>query len=117
MIEKVRSGAKKYSIEDFSKLDIRVGKILKSEPIAKSQSLIKLSIDVGSDTPKTAVAGLAKYYEPEEMEGRQIAVITNLEPRRLFGVESQVMILAAQDKDTVVFLQPEKPVKPGSKIS
>ncbi len=117
MIEKVRSRLKKFPIEDFSKLDIRIGKILSAEPISKSQNLIKLLIDVGSDTPKIAVAGIAKYYKPEELEGHQIAVITNLEPRRLFGVESQVMILAAQDKEIVVFLQPEKLVKPGSKVS
>ena len=82
MIEKVRSGAKKFPIGSFSKLDICVGKILEAEPIAKSQTLIKLSIDVGSDTPKTAVAGIAKYYKPEEMKGRQVVVVTNLEPRR-----------------------------------
>ena len=95
---------------------MRVGKIIKVETIPKSQNLLKLTIDIGERRPKTAVAGIAKYYKPEDLEGRYIVVVTNLKPRKIFGVESEVMILAAQDKNNVVFIEPEKPINPGSKV-
>ncbi len=117
MLEKVRSVSQKVSMEEFSKLDLRAGKIVKVEKIPRSKSLLKLTIDIGDDQLKTAVAGIAEYYSPKELEGRQLVVVTNLEPRKIFGVESEVMILAAQDEKNVVILQPEKPIKIGSKIS
>jgi len=117
MLEKVRLASQKVSFEEFSKLDLRVGKIVKAEKIPRSKSLLKLTIDIGGNQLKTAVAGIAKYYSTEELEGRLLAVITNLEPRKIFGIKSEVMILAAQDGKDVVLLQPEKPIKPGSEIS
>ncbi len=117
MVEKARSASQKVSFADFSKLDIRVGKIVKAEKVPRSSNLFKLSIDIGSPNLKTAVAGIARYYAPQELEERQIAVIVNLEPRKIFGIESNVMILAAQDEKSVVILQPEKPIKTGSEIS
>jgi len=117
MIEKVRSGSEEVSFEEFSKMDLRVGRIVKVEAIPKSSNLVKLVIDVGEGQLKTAVAGIAKYYAPKELEGQQVAVIVNLEHRKIFGVESEVMILAAQDEKNVVLLQPQKPIKAGSKIS
>ncbi|RLI12127.1 methionine--tRNA ligase subunit beta, partial [Candidatus Bathyarchaeota archaeon] len=67
--------------------------------------------------PKIAVAGIAKYYKPEDLLNRQIVVVTNLKSKKIFGIESEVMILAAQHGDDVVFIQPEKQIKPGSKVS
>ena len=93
-----------------------MGKIIKVENVPKSTNLVKLLIDIGGGEVKQAVAGIAKYYEPEQLKGRHIAVIANLEPRRLFGLESQVMILAAQDGEVVSVLQPDHVVKAGSKI-
>jgi len=116
MLEKVRSSMQKISFEEFSKIDLRVGKIISAERIPQSKNLLKLTIDIGAANPKTAVAGIAKYYTPEDLVGQQIAVVVNLEPRKIFGVKSEVMILAAQHGDNVVFLQPEKPIEPGSKI-
>jgi len=116
-LRKVRETSQKISYEEFSKMDLRIGKIIKVEKVKGSDNLIKLSIDVGDNQIKTAVAGIAKYYKPEELVGQQLIVITNLEPRRIFGIESEVMILAAQDEKNVVFLQPEKPVKNGAKVS
>ena len=107
---------KKISIEDFSKLDLRIGKIVKADRVPKAEKLLKLTIDIGEGETKQAVAGIAQYYKPEQLEGRQIAVIINLEPRRVFGIESEVMILAAEDEKTLSFLQPERPVRDGSKI-
>jgi len=116
VLEKVRSSMQKISFEEFSKIDLRVGKIISAERIPQSKNLLKLTIDIGAANPKTAVAGIAKYYTPEDLVGQQIAVVVNLEPRKIFGVKSEVMILAAQHGDNVVFLQPEKPIEPGSKI-
>ena len=116
MLDKIRSRQGFISIEEFSRVDMRVGRIVKAEPIPKSQNLLKLTIDVGGGVTKTAVAGIAKYYRPEDLEGRYIVVVVNLEPRKIFGVESEVMILAAQDESGVVFIGPEKPVSPGSKV-
>ena len=117
MLDKIRSETEKISIEDFSKIDLRVGKIVKAEHVPKSKNLLKLTIDIGEGNLKTAVAGIAKYYRTEELEGQNIVVVTNLKPRKIFGIESEVMILAAQDGEKVVFIQPEKPVSPGSKVS
>ena len=116
MLDKIRMNQEKISIEEFSKIDMRVGKIVKVEPIPKSQNLLKLTIDIGGNNLKTAVAGIAKYYKPSELEGRYIVVVTNLKPRKIFGVESEVMILAAQDESGVVFIGPERPISPGSKV-
>jgi methionyl-tRNA synthetase len=106
---------KMVSFEDFSKMDLRVGKITKAEPIAGSKNLIKMLIDVGGEN-RQAVAGVAQYYSPKELEGKQVAVIVNLQPKKMFGIESNVMILAAEDEKTVSVLLPDRAVKVGSKI-
>jgi len=116
MLEKARSNPQTVSFQEFSKLDLRIGKIVKAEPIPQSKNLIKLTINIGDGQLKQAVAGIAQYYAPEQLEGKQVAVVTNLQPRRIFGVKSEVMILAAQDEKTVSILQPERPVETGSKI-
>jgi methionyl-tRNA synthetase len=115
-LEKMRMSEQKVSFEEFSKLDLRVGKITKVENVPKSANLMKLLIDIGEGEIKQAIAGIAKNYEPKQLEGKQVVVIANLEPRRLFGQESQVMILAAQDDKVVSILQPDHIVKAGSKI-
>jgi len=115
-LEKTRMSEQKVSFEEFSKLDLRVGKITKVENVPKSTNLLKLLIDIGGGEVKQAVAGIAKNYEPKQLEGKHVVVIANLEPRRLFGLESQVMILAAQDDKVVSILQPDNVVKAGSKI-
>jgi methionyl-tRNA synthetase len=115
-LEKIRMSQSEISYEDFHKLDLRVGRIAKVESVPKSSNLVKLLIDIGGGEMKQAVAGIAKYYEPKQLEGRHVAIIVNLQPRRIFGLESQVMILAAQDGDVVSVLQPDRTVKPGSKI-
>jgi len=104
------------SFEEFSKMDLRIGKITKAEPVTGSRNLIKMYIDVGEGEIQQAVAGIAQYYSPKELEGKQVAVIANLQPKRMFGIESTVMILAAEDEKTVSILLPDRPVKVGSKI-
>ena len=104
------------SFEDFSKMDLRIGKITKAEPVAGSRNLIKMYIDVGGGEVRQAVAGVAQYYSAKELEGKEVAVIVNLQPKRMFGIESNVMILAAEDEKIVSVLLPDRPVKVGSKI-
>ncbi len=116
-LEKVRATTQKVSYEEFSKMNLRVGKIVKAEQVQGSSNLLKLSIDIGDNQVKPAVAGIAKHYSPEQLVGQQLAIIVNLEPRKIYGIESEVMILAAQDEKNVVLLQPEKPLKNGAEIS
>ena len=82
------------SIEDFMKVDLRVGKILTCEKVPKSKKLLKMDVDLGSET-RQILAGMAPYYLPEEMIGRRVVVVANLKPAKLMGLESQGMMLAA----------------------
>jgi methionine--tRNA ligase beta chain len=102
--------------EEFQKMDLRIGKITKAEAVLQSRNLIKLIIEVGNGEVRQAVAGIAQYYSPKELEGKHVAVIVNLQPRRMFGLDSNVMILAAEDEKTVSVLLPDRLVKVGSKI-
>ena len=104
------------SFEEFTKMDLRIGKITKAEPVAGSRNLIKMLIDVGNSEVRQAVAGLAQYYNAKELEGKQVAVIANLQPKKMFGIESNVMILAAEDEKTVSMLLPDRPIRVGSEI-
>lgn len=104
------------SFEEFQKLDLRVGKILEANQIPGSRNLIKMIVDFGTEK-RQAVAGLLQWYMPEDLVGRKCAFILNLQRRKLMDVESQCMILAAEDdKGNVVVLQPEKAIAEGSKI-
>ena len=104
------------NFDDFKKLDMRIARILKAEKIESSNKLLKFQIDIG-DEEKQLVAGIAKHYNPEDLVGREIVVVVNLEPKKLMGVESQGMLLAASKDDDIVLLQPDREVEPGSKIS
>ncbi|MCX6774233.1 MAG: methionine--tRNA ligase subunit beta [Candidatus Micrarchaeota archaeon] len=84
------------SYEDFSKLDMRIGTVLTAEEVPRSDKLIKLTMDFGTEQ-RTLMAGIKKWYAPEALVGRQIAILFNLEPRKVFGIDSQGMILAAED--------------------
>lgn len=111
------------SFEEFKKLDIRIGKIMKAEPIAGADKLLRLEIDLGSG-PSTGsgqetrqiVAGIAEHYAPDSLVGREIVVLVNLEPRVLKGVESQGMLLAADANGAPVLLAPDRAVPPGSTV-
>ncbi len=103
--------------EDFAKLDIRVAQIKKVEDIPGSRKLYKLTIDLGEEE-RTLVAGLKGIYSPEELEGRKIIVLANLEPKKMMGVTSQGMLLAADDGENVALLMPdpEHSVRVGAKV-
>ncbi len=103
------------SYDEFSKLDIRVALVEKAEKVPKADKLIKLSIDLGTEK-RTLVAGLAEFYDAKDLVGKKIIILANLEPRKLRGIESQGMLLAADDGKNVAMLIPDKDIAPGSKI-
>lgn len=103
--------------EDFAKLDLRVGRIVHAEKVPKADKLLKLTIDLGTEQ-RTVVSGLALHYAPEAIVGKQVTLVANLAPRKMRGIESQGMILMAEDADQrLVFVQASEPVQPGSPIS
>ncbi len=120
MIERIRKAEggemeTEISLEDFKKLDLRIGKIIKAERVKKSKKLMKLEIDVG-DEVRQIVAGISEDYSPEEIEGKLVPVLVNMKPAKLMGVESRGMILAADVDGKPVLLHPDKDVPAGAGI-
>lgn len=118
------------AIDDFAKVQIKMGKVLSAERVEGSDKLLKLSIDVGEPAPRTICSGVAQYYQPEEVIGKMVPVIVNLAPRKMRGVESQGMVLFAINETPVavegaeskpghvpVMLNPDKGVPPGSPVA
>lgn len=105
------------SYEDFMKMDIRISKVLAAEVVPKTQKLLKLEIDTGIDK-RTIVSGIAEYFKPEQVVGREVCVLVNLEPRKIRGIESHGMILMAKNSDdSLRFVQPNESVDSGSTVS
>jgi tRNA-binding protein len=109
-------GCGMISIDAFRQVELKVATIKSAEPHPNADKLMVLQIDLGSEH-RQICAGIRNHYTPEELVGRQIVVVANLETARLRGLESQGMLLAASDEDRVIFLTPDKPVQPGSKVS
>ncbi len=104
------------TFDDFSKIDIRTATILEAEKVPRTTKLLRLKIDTGLDI-RTIVSGIAEYYEPAAIVGKQISIVANLEPRKIRGIESKGMILMAEDKDgKLVMVTPVEPVSNGSTI-
>ncbi len=104
------------NIEEFRKLELRVGVVKSAEVHPKADRLLVLKVDLGTEE-RQIVAGIRAHYQPEELVGKQVVVVANLEPAVLRGVESQGMVLAASDGEQVVVLSPEKAMAAGSKVS
>ncbi len=102
-------------IEDFAKVQLKVGQIVTAERVEKADKLLKFSVQIGEET-RTIVSGIAKYYTPEEMVGKQVVVVSNLKPAKLRGIESQGMLLCAVDGDNIVLVSPEKKVNCGAQV-
>jgi methionyl-tRNA synthetase len=103
--------------DDFAKLELKAATITACEKVAKADKLLKLEVDLGTEK-RIIVSGIAQHYTPEEMVGKQVIVVTNLAPRKMKGIESQGMILTAEDSDgKLQLLKPENPVSPGSNVS
>ena len=103
------------SYEEFKKLDIRVALVVNVEKVPKADKLYKLTIDLGTEK-RTLVAGLAQHYKVDELKGTKIAILANLEPRKLRGITSEGMLLAAVEGDVVSVLKPDKDISPGTKV-
>jgi methionyl-tRNA synthetase len=104
------------SFDDFSKMDIRTGTIVAAEKVAKTKKLLKLTIDTGIDT-RTIVSGIAEHFEPENIVGQQVCLLVNLEPRELKGIQSQGMVLMAEDKEgKLYFVAPQNPINNGAEV-
>jgi|SRR3989338_9180842 len=105
------------SIDDFKKLEMRTGKVLHAERIEGSEKLLKLNVDIGGEK-RQIIAGIGQHYEPESLIGRMAVILANLEPRSIMGLESQGMMLAASDGETIAILSPDdgKTINPGTII-
>ena len=113
----VAPGKAEITFEDFSKMDIRIGKIIEAVSVEKSKKLLKLKVDTGLDT-RTVMSGIAEYFLPEEIVGKQVTLLVNLAPRKIMGVDSQGMILMVEDKDGKLrLLGPGEVVSPGATVS
>jgi len=105
------------TFDDFAKLDLRVGTIVAAERVPKADKLLKLSIDIGEAQPRTVVSGIAMHYAPEQLPGQQVVLVANLEPRKMRGVESQGMVLMAEDAaGKLVFVQPKDAIGAGAEV-
>lgn len=104
---------------DFSKLDLRVARIKNAEEIPNADKLYKLTIDVGELGERIICAGIKQHYDKDDLIGKEIIIVANLEPRKMKGIESQGMLLAASNEDhsKVILLKPGKDIEEGSKIS
>ena len=108
--------SKHITIEDFIKVEMKVGKILSVEKIEKSPKLLKLSVDFGEEKPRQVLSGIAKSFEPEQLIDKKFTFVTNLAPRQIMGMESQAMILAASDAEGLALFAPTKDIAAGSML-
>ena len=104
------------SIDQFRSIELKIATIKSAEPHPNADKLMVLQIDLGTEQ-RQILAGIRNHYTPEELIGRQIVVVANLEPAKLRGLESQGMLLAASDEGRVIILAPDKTVQPGAKVS
>jgi methionyl-tRNA synthetase len=103
--------------DDFAKMDLKIGTIVTAEKVEKADKLLKLSVDLGTET-RTIVSGIALHYKPEDIIGKQVTVVANLAPRKMRGIESQGMILTAEDsKGNLKFINPDELTENGSTVS
>lgn len=103
------------SLEQFKEVDLRVAKVIAAEKVEGADRLLKLRLDAG-DEERQIVSGIAEKYAPEDLVGREIIVVYNLEPKEFRGIESQGMLLAASGDDIISLLAPDQEVPPGSRI-
>lgn len=113
----IETSKPEVSFEDFTKMDIRVAKILAAQKVPKTKKLLQINVDTGIDK-RTVVSGIAEFFEPEQIIGKDVLILVNLAPRKIKGIESQGMILMAEnDKGELYFVAPKGELNPGSRIS
>ncbi len=106
----------KISIEEFSKVEVRVGTVKSAERVPETDKLLRLTVDFGEESgPRQIISGIAAYVpEPESLVGRQLSFVTNLAPRMIKGLESNGMLFAVGQDDTFAFLTPDRSIPPGT---
>ena len=104
------------SIDEFQKLELKVGTVVEASDVEESEKLIKLMIDLGEDQPRQILAGIKQWYKPKDFMGKQVVVVVNLEPKMMMGLQSQGMMLAADADGGPIFLTVSKKVPAGTKI-
>ena len=105
------------TIEEFSKLEARIGVVISAEAVEGSEKLIRFMLDFGEGSPRQILSGIKKWYEPETLIGKKMLFVINLAPRKMMGLESQGMLMAVDGVDgEPVFLVPERDVAPGSRV-
>ncbi len=102
------------TIDDFAKVDVKVGTVLSAERVPETDKLLRLMVDLGETSPRQIVSGIAAYTEPEALVGRQLCFVTNLAPRKIKGLESNGMLFAVGEGDTFAFVTPDRIVPPGT---
>ncbi len=112
--EKTTEGV--ISIEDFFKVQLKIGTIIEAEEVKKSDRLLKLKVDIGEEEPRQIIAGIKEFYSPNSLINTQVCVVANLKPAKIMGNISQGMLLAAKDDEGLVLIRPEKPKKNGTPI-
>jgi methionyl-tRNA synthetase len=115
MTESQPSKDEPIDLEDFTKVDLRIALVKQAERIEKSTKLLKLIVDAGDGAPRQILAGISEHYAPEDLVGKRIVIVANLKPRKLMGLESRGMVLAASDHTGLSLLGVDKPVDPGSR--
>ena len=101
---------------DFNKIDIRIGTVTSAEEVEGSEKLIKMEVDFGETGKRQILAGIKAWYKPEDLKGKQLPFIINIEPRKLMGFESQGMVLAADSNDNAVLFMLDKSVEDGTPV-
>ncbi|MEO7134718.1 MAG: methionine--tRNA ligase subunit beta, partial [Vicinamibacterales bacterium] len=104
------------TIDDFMKIELKTAKVLEAERMPKSQRLLKLKVDAGEGEPRTILAGIAESYEPEALIGKSIVIVANLAPRKMMGLESNGMVLAASPEGGAAFVINSEPAPPGTRV-
>ena len=104
------------SFEDFQKLELKIGRVEAAEPVLGADKLLKLTVDIGGEK-RTLVAGVAEFYTVDEIIGKNIVVLVNLEPKTIRGITSQGMLLAADEEGKISLLTPDREVSSGTKVS
>jgi methionyl-tRNA synthetase len=103
------------TLEEFSKIDLRVATVIHVEALPRAKKLLKLEVDMGER--RTIVAGISETYSPEDLEGKQVVIVANLKPAKLMGILSNGMLLAAVEKDSCAVATLDKKVTPGTSLS
>ncbi|MFQ5905225.1 MAG: methionine--tRNA ligase subunit beta [bacterium] len=103
------------TIDEFGRMDMRVAHVVEVEKVEGADKLLKMKVDIGGET-RQMVAGIAQWYSPEDLKDKDIVVMVNLKPATIRGIESNGMLLAAEEGDKVVLIVPDRKIDPGSKV-